>query len=115
MYNFLKQFIVSKLEQFVNRDGVSSDPIQVPKTAAPQDSVTKCVTMDGLISELTQNLTGITEDKFQQIVVISLNKPVCLKTANQPQITANQHNVILKPPHITPGKSQITAYHRRSA
>jgi len=36
-------------------------------------------------------------------------------TANQPQITANQHNVILKPLHITPGKSQITAYHRRSA
>jgi len=36
-------------------------------------------------------------------------------TANQPQITANQHDVILKPPHITPGKPQITVYHRRSA
>jgi len=38
VYNFLKQFIVSRLEQFVNRDGVSV--IQVPKTsAAPQDNV----------------------------------------------------------------------------
>jgi len=36
--NFLEQFIVSRLEQFIERDGVSV--IQVPKTStAPQDRI----------------------------------------------------------------------------
>ena len=80
---------------------------------------------------------GIYEQKLQTTTTLRCKHkqrawkrdvPVCRNTAwdrtpfnglpenrKSPQITANQHNVILKPPHITPGKPQITAYHRRSA